>query len=428
MKLKQRLDIVLLIGLRIWQLLSGILSVFIVVTYLDPSERGIYFTYTALGALQIISDAGILSTVQSLAISNKLDFKQKFNNGELHLSTSLRIFSYFLKAFALNISVMFISLVCLGTWIFSSSLEIEFIRLMLFALLLVASVILNPIFAFLEAVGYSLKIQQFKVVNGLTQFIILILSIVMGFGVWSLHLSIMIGFLSYLFLFFRSFQNVLKAILKIFSSRSIIADTSLLKYRSELFVSSVAGYVSFNLPVQMIYKYRGPLLAGEFGTLINIMSAITNIFSSLFTLKSFDFTAGMINDFRILKVYLFKSLLLLTVVFVFGLVFVSADGFHIDFFLSIFKRLPSREVVIFIVLSYYMINLTLPISTFLRITRLSSLKNTSLLHAFFIMIISSKLAIFENTSLMEFAVEHFIFSLILCVMIVQTLVKKLKSL
>jgi O-antigen/teichoic acid export membrane protein len=280
--LKQEKAIIYSMLGTIWKILFAPISMFLISLKLTPELQGYYYLFFSIAGLQQIFEVGFSHTLVQ-GISHEMG-KVSFFKGTLKgddnsiskIGETLKL--GFVWYFILGLCCVFI--VCPagilimqnGETIYS---QVWFYPWLIFILLFSINLMFYPINFFIEGVQQIEKIYKIRfiiqIIGGLFFALCLLLDLNL-LSVVAMPLSSIIINLFLLYLPLNSFFN--KYIFR-FPSKKFVR--SILKWQLKVGFVWSSGYLYWQLPTVVIFKFLGPTLSGQYSMSANIINSIMNI-------------------------------------------------------------------------------------------------------------------------------------------------------
>jgi len=248
--------------------LSGPVTFVLLAENLTETEQGLFFAFISLGALQILFEAGIsTSLVQHLSSEKEL-----FGRSDKYYG--------FLKIGFLWCSISALGLLCLAmavsNYIFADfSPEDWWGSFFAYVLAVGVNLLFSFVYIVAEGEGDIEFVYRTRFLGALTSIFMLWFSLFSGFQLYTLALS-QFGLLLPLvlnkkaWLFFVSCRGYGKvAVAPAFGE--------IIGFQSRLAVVWITGYLYWHSPVLIIFKFVDPVYAGKFGLTFSLMNAVSQV-------------------------------------------------------------------------------------------------------------------------------------------------------
>lgn len=328
------------------KIVRGPILAAIIVVYLSPVEQGYWYTFQSLILFAIIGDFGISRMIIIIFPKYFIEIKKANKFSELKaalINYSSNLFT-FLFLYIFLIVIIFLILLCSVKLIYNEWTSEYFFAWTLCA----ASASLNLISTYVGSVLYSLDEVSIKnyyeQIFGIVFSICAAFFIIFDFGLFSLGISILIGFIISNLYILLKFGKLVKRLF--FLSNIKIGINSIIstkKLQFKFFSSSLLSlYISSSL-VPFVMKLFDPVIAGQLGLSIFIINSIVT-FSLTYNYVEYPKIVHYINELKFKKVKskcfeLFKInnilYLIFSIVFILFLQFAPSNiEYYFDRFLS----------------------------------------------------------------------------------------------
>jgi hypothetical protein len=347
----------------------------LIVYRLSPELQGYYYTFAAFGALHAFFDLGLGIIIvshcsQEWAILGSRDGRLTYVNKSQLLKLG-GLIRFFMRWYAISSVVLALSFIVLGIIFFGhKNANTDINWLYPWVALSIGSGIglyLISILTILEGCNqlmwvYGLRLFYIFISN----FIIWVL-LLWGYELWSIGISLIISSLIVFLIiylkfkhFFREFFNVKRV--------KISWKEEIFPMQWRLSLSWISGYLAFSLFVPVLFKFKGPVIAGQMGFSWNFIGAITAFTSVILAVK----TPGLgieIAHKNVEKIkQIMRSLILESIIISVGmgvvvisiLTFVDLVGW------SIGSRILPMGVFIYFIGAAILICLSFPFSIYMR--------------------------------------------------------------
>lgn len=271
---------------RGWGLLSGVVTLFLVVRYLAPDEQGYYFTFASLLAMQIFFELGMSYVVMQFASHEMAnltwsedgtiegDVKAKSRMGSLIL-----LVTKWYGAIAILIVVVILPI---GWLFFSTNHSQSIVNWQGAWIWLVFAAAINifcmPFLALLEGCGRVTEVAMLRLKQSLIGSLLAWAVLMCGGGVLALpamNTGLAMTVLIWLWRTKRSFFSGLLA--QRIPGVVMKWKTEIWPFQWKIALSWLSGYFIFQLFTPVLFAYRGAVEAGQMGMSISIANALLSI-------------------------------------------------------------------------------------------------------------------------------------------------------
>jgi O-antigen/teichoic acid export membrane protein len=272
---------------RGWGLISGVVTLFLVVRYLTPDEQGYYYTFASLLAMQILFELGMSFVVMQFASHEMAHLSwmdEGVIEGDAQAKKRLRSLLVLVTKWYGVIAALIILVILPLGWMFFSvnhpqstvNWQVAWVWLVLAAAI---NIFFLPLLALLEGCGRIIEISKLRmyqsIIGSLTAWVLLM----NGGGLLALpamSTGLAITVLLWVWLTKRKFLTDLFA-LEVDVNNSINWKTEIWPFQWKIALSWLSGYFIFQLFIPVLFAYRGPIEAGQLGMSFSIVNALMSI-------------------------------------------------------------------------------------------------------------------------------------------------------
>ena len=271
---------------RIWGLAAGSVTAILVATHFSPELQGYYYTFTTILALQVFVELG-LGTVAAQFASHEWSKLNLNASGHIMgdkdaLSRLISIANLITTWFLFGGILVAIGLGAVGYVFFSTSPghNINW-RSPWFLLCAVTgpAIWMVPTWSLLEGCNQVGRLYSFRFFQGLLVSVAVWIAILSGAGLWTASISgIAALFCSIVFLKRRYWGFVKTLLLSKPAGPQIKWRTDMLPMQWRIAVTWMSGYLYFSLFTPVLFKYHGPVVAGQMGmtwALVGLVGSIS---------------------------------------------------------------------------------------------------------------------------------------------------------
>lgn len=342
-------------------------TVVVVGHFFSPVMAGYYYVLNSYTALSVFFELGVSFVIMQNAAHESAQLnKTDFDRPSDKLNKLASLFSFTYKWF-LTSSVLFVVLVLISSPLFFKNQAINEISwqgpLVVLAFAIGLNLLLNGVFAFFEGCRFMYEVSLIRIIQ--TGFFILIFLILVGlnFGLYaygiSLLASLIISFLAAIRLkIWRYYKSVIG------SDKSVVNirwAKELLPYQWRFAVSTISGFLVFQLINLLAFKFQGPILSGKLGLTISLINGIITISMVWFNTRAPTF-ATMVANREIARLNkLFKNTLVLCIAthLVVSACFIIFKLFFVDYLKLMFDGRLLDNFYIYILLLNSLTNIVI---------------------------------------------------------------------
>jgi O-antigen/teichoic acid export membrane protein len=275
-----------------WSALAGPLTILLIATRFTKIEQGYYYTFSSLLALQVFFELGLLTVLAQFA-AHEFAFlswgeKGDIKGSEEHRERFINLLGKGFKWYAVSAVLLIVVLIPAGLYFFtkSSANAVDFSWRLPWALAVVGvgcNLLLIPFYAVINGSGEVASINRREMVGGIASSIIGWLVIAYGGGLYAIP-AITTGtiFVGALYLLKSKRHLVTTAYSSAFGSQrhshSISWWGEVWPMQWKIALSWVSGYFVFQLFTPVLFKYHGPVVAGQMGMTLSAVNAVQSVY------------------------------------------------------------------------------------------------------------------------------------------------------
>jgi len=272
---------------RVWALFSGPVTAILIATRFTAEIQGYYYTFSTILALQVFVELGLGTVIIQFASHEWAKLKLG-STGEIEGDRSAlsRLVSISRIAFKWYVIAGFLVAcgVGIGGYIFFSSsphIGVNWISpWIVLCLMSGIAICLVPIWSLLEGCNQVKKLYTFRFFQAVVASLSIWISMLLGAGLWTSAISsITLTLLSFVFLRTK-FYGFLKSLLHAKPVNEYVNwRHDILPMQWRIALSWASGYFIFSFFVPVLFKYDGPLVAGQMGmtwSLVVVLSAVSS--------------------------------------------------------------------------------------------------------------------------------------------------------
>jgi O-antigen/teichoic acid export membrane protein len=285
---------------KIWGIVVGPTTAILIVICFTRELQGYYYTFTTIVALQVFAELGLGTVIVQFASHewSKLNIDQsgRIVGDKEALSRLVSIANIAFKWYLVGGVLVTLGLGVGGYFFFSTSpgFGVNW-TLPWFSLCIITGIIvcLIPVWSLLEGCNQVSKLYTFRFFQSILTGIIVWIAILSGGGLWTASISGLVTLLFSICFLRWKYWTFLKTLLFTRPQGSKIkwrADMLPMQWR--IAISWISGYFCFSLFSPVLFKYHGPVVAGQMGMTWSLVSAMGVI--------SYAWTAPKIPQFGML--------------------------------------------------------------------------------------------------------------------------------
>jgi hypothetical protein len=274
---------------RFWSVFAGPITMLLIASKLTSVEQGYYYAFASLLSLQIFFELGLV-TILAQFVSHEFVLLSWGNNGEIvgdeiKKNRVLDILGKSLKWYSICTLLLIVTLLFAGYFFFRNEVSINFSwKLPWFLSILGVGInlLIIPFYAVISGSGDVASVNFRELIGGTLGSLLGWFVLYMGGGLYAIPAftfgTIIVGFL-YLI---KSKPLLVKHGVSYSLSKTLIFNP--ISWRHEIWpmqwkiaLSWVSGYFIFQLFTPVLFKFHGPVLAGQMGMTLAAINAIQSI-------------------------------------------------------------------------------------------------------------------------------------------------------
>lgn len=373
-----------------WGLCAGPVTVLLIASYFSPVIQGYYYTFANILALQVFVELG-LGTVLVQFASHEWSRLYLDANGQIvgdkeALSRLISIARVGTKWYLTGGIIVILGLGIGGYFFFSgsSSQNVSWLWPWLCLCVLAGiNICLVPIWSMLEGCNQVSKLFTFRFIQGACSTFFVWLAIILGAGLWAATVTLGVSLICaaiFLVAYYRRF--IFTLIWSHPSGESINWYREILPMQWRIALSWASGYLVFSIFTPVLFKYHGPVVAGQMGMTWSLLSAMQIAsswvaprapkFGILIAQKKYQELEHLF--WRITKIVIAMSIFMAVCIWLFVYV-LYASGFHLAT-----RLLPPFPTALFL-MAQILMTISLPFSTYMRAHKTEPIVHLSVIAA-----------------------------------------------
>jgi hypothetical protein len=267
--------------------IAGPVTVLMIATQLSPEQQGYFYTFLSLTALNVFFELGLSYVVMQVAAHESATLTWSPAGTLAGDETPLaRLAGFFAKAtrwYAVAAAALVVVLLPLGFLFFgrgpAPSPDVTWRAPWVFAVAAVAlNLCVSPLLAVLEGSGQVAHVTFVRAVGNIGKSVALWLALLAGLGLYGVFALNAVQFASaagWLLARRRPFFADLRARAR--SAPDFDWRREVWPFQWKIALSWLSGYFLFQIFTPLLFKFEGPVRAGQMGMSINVTSAILTV-------------------------------------------------------------------------------------------------------------------------------------------------------
>ncbi|MFC1532312.1 lipopolysaccharide biosynthesis protein [Thermodesulfobacteriota bacterium] len=361
---------------KVWSIVAGPVTLILIATKFSPELQGYYYTFGSILALQVFVELGLGSIIIQFASHEwaKLSIGEARQiTGDSDALSRLTSLAKIITKWYFFGSIFLIFGLGIGGFIFFSSQSTVSFNWqnpwMILCLIAGLNLMLVPIWSLLEGCNMVTDIYTYRFISGISSSFSCWIAIYLDAKLWTAVIVSLVSLLyGILFLFFR-FKTFLKNLFFTTPTGARIKwQQEILPLQWRIALSWLSGYFVFNFFTPVLFKYHGPVTAGQMGMTWGLVAALSSIASSWLNPKAPRF--GILiaqGDYKKLDILFWRLTKVVVIIAIIGasviwsLVFIL-HSLHHPFAIRVLSPLPTSLFLLATIISIS----TLSFSLYLR--------------------------------------------------------------
>lgn len=360
---------------KIARSVTGPISIFFVVIFLDLKSQGYLFTFISLLTIKFVLELGLTQIIITFVAyeKNSLNIKKNFLKGRFNNYLRLKNISRYAIIWFFWASLIYIGLLNLvGFILFNSAGDPYDFWLPPFLLLCVFSAIeifFIPFYAVKEGLAKIDEVYQYRFYKTILFLIAYLALLSIGADIWSYSAALFINVIVD-FIFVMKNKSLFISLI-----RTVKGQVSRLNWKTEIFpmqsriaIGSISGVLSFSIFTPFSFSLLGPETAGKVGLTVAIVTGISTL-SVVPSMVSSQKIASLVEQKNIgmLDNLILRLLALSFAIHIFSLLILIALFYSLEeFFPFILEKVldPKSFLLFFFAMMFSLIST--PLSIFMR--------------------------------------------------------------
>lgn len=269
---------------RIIQALGGIVTAFLIASFITNEEQGFYYTFSSVLAIQIFFELGLGGIIVQF-VAHEMAHLTIINPNNIvgdpeKLSRLSSLMHFCFKWYALFAGLMFITLLTVGYIFFSkfgiSSPMVEWkLPWIIIAFGGSLNLLISPWMAVLQGMNKVKEMARLALIQQLIVMVITWLSLILGAKLYIGAISSLTSFGMLIILYSRTtYPNLLFKIYKQKIVKRISYRYEIFPYQWRIALSWISGYFIFQMFNPVIFAFSGAVAAGQMGMTLTVLNSI----------------------------------------------------------------------------------------------------------------------------------------------------------
>ena len=267
-----------------WSALVAPVTMLVIAHWLSAVEQGFYYTFSSVLALQVFVELGLVTVIVQVA-SHEWAFLKRDPSGRISgdpqaLSRLASLLRFAIKWYAASGLLVMVGL-SVGGFIFFSAKPHPGIAWQWpwFALCGIAglALMMSPLFSVIEGCNQVASIYSFRFIQGILNSLAVIVSILLGLGLYALAASALVRFVCGLTFIGWKYRVFIRQILTAEVTEQINWLGEVWPFQWRMGVSVLSGYFIFSIFTPVMFYYHGAKVAGQMGMTWMVVSGLESL-------------------------------------------------------------------------------------------------------------------------------------------------------
>jgi hypothetical protein len=273
---------------------GGLIAIIFITKFLSRAEQGYYYTFASILAIQVFFELG-LSGILTQYTAHEFAYLAWDENltltGENYYKSRLSsLLRFCVKWFGIISICLFFILIVVGFYFFknyNNNLNIEWQGPWIVLCLTTSlNLFIDPLLAFFDGLNQVKPIAKLRLFQKAANIIFLFLFFLLGFKLYAAGLASLCAIIiNYLQIIFSDKIKMLKVIWLAKNEWVINYYTEIFPYQWRIAISWISGYFIFQLFNPVLFATEGPIVAGQMGMTIAVITGVASISMSWITTK-----------------------------------------------------------------------------------------------------------------------------------------------
>jgi len=354
----------------LWSLVKGPLSIYFLVKYLTPQQQGIWYTFGSLSALTTFAELGFTLIISQFVSHEyaKLELRNNALQGsQFDLDRIVSLIRYALKFYSLVVPSAAIGLAVFGFIYFNKESANILTAWLLYSIVGGLNLFVTLLYSIYRGLDRVAVIQRNLFISTIILTFVNWLLLYLGFQIWSLAISGLVGIIISIFLLYRISGSFWLQIFKHQIIHKFKWFKEIIVLQSKYAITFASGYMIFYLYVPTVYKFQGQIAAGQLGMTLALIQALQGFSSAWLTSRGPQINILVANNDRV-KLYrlILRSTIISCTIFIIGASAIILFIYFLSFYEKYSIRFLSLPVLVLILLYQFVPTMLSSISTYLR--------------------------------------------------------------
>ena len=294
---------------RVFQAFAGVINIFFIATFLTGEEQGFYYTFGSILAIQVFFELGFTGIMTQYVAHEsaylKLDDNNEYQGAAKYKSRLAYLVRFCVKWYALIAIVFFVVVNVVGIFYFNKfgqTQEIVVWKLpwLLLSLSTAIKLFQSPFTAIFTGLGWVKEMNKITMYQNIVVHISVWIMLACGLKLYVVGIASTLGIITwFVYVFATKLWKVFVILFRSEITETISYMKEIFPYQWKIAISWVSGYFTFQLFNPVLFATEGPVIAGQMGMTLSVLSSIQALamgwqntkvprYSVLIELKQYD--------------------------------------------------------------------------------------------------------------------------------------------
>lgn len=266
---------------RTWQAAAGLVTLLLIAKFFAPEIQGFYYTFSSLLALQAFVELGLYVVIVNLTSHewSKLQIDGSGGvSGDAVALSRLASLTRFIAKWYTGVSLLFILGVGVAGHVFFSKAQAADVAWQApwwtVVILAAVQLWLMPVLSLLEGCNQVVAINRFRLVQTIAEAVTMWLLLAAGAGLWVVAGSLAIKVTAIVFFIWGRYRHFFVSLFAGAGQERIRWRYEVWPMQWRLAAQGAVNYLTFSLFNPVMFYFHGPIVAGQMGMTLQIVSVV----------------------------------------------------------------------------------------------------------------------------------------------------------
>lgn len=288
--------VLLSVSAQAWMALAGPVTIVAVAHALAPEVQGFYYTFISVLAIQVFFELGLATVLVQLASHEWASLYLSADGrieGSLQARSRLRgIAGLALRWYAGASVLLAVIFIFGGNCFFANHSEHAVswrLPWCLLSLATAAYLVATPLISIIEGCNQVVSIYRIRLIQSVLSSLVIIAGLLGGLGLYSLALGASTRLVIVLYWLIGPQRHFVHMLLFGDVSAKVDWFTEIWPFQWRIAISWLSGYFIFSIFTPVMFKYHGPVVAGQMGMTLSLVGAIESVAFSWLSTRAPEF-------------------------------------------------------------------------------------------------------------------------------------------